>query len=111
MLGKKSVYPLTAENLQALLEYYLPQFEQGTLSNILPRLINVGATLKDLELSLNDIQPYLSELEHYYQHKLLRITLVYLTLNIFHDISWGISFHRNHKDAVSKMREVIGHDH
>ncbi len=56
-LSKTNIYPLSEENLQALLAYYIPYYPQGNLKRLNKEIKNFKLTLKELEFSLQKIIP------------------------------------------------------
>lgn len=56
-LSKTNIYPLSEENLQALLAYYVPYYPQGNLKRLNKEIKNFKLTLKELEFSLQKIIP------------------------------------------------------
>ena len=59
-LSSSNIYPLTEENLQALLTHYFPNSPRGNLKNVVNELNNLRITLKELEYSFNKISPLVS---------------------------------------------------
>ena len=55
-----NIYPLTEENLQALLTHYFPNSARGNLKEIVNNLNNFNLTLKELEYSFTKIAPLVS---------------------------------------------------
>lgn len=56
----KNIYPLTEENLQALLTHFFPNSPRGNLKNVVKELNNMRITLQELEYSFEKILPLLS---------------------------------------------------
>ena len=56
-LYSSNIYPLTEENLQALLTHYFPNSSRGNLKNVVNELNSLRLTLKELEYSFNKILP------------------------------------------------------
>jgi len=56
-LSKTNIYPLSEENLQALLSYYVPYYPKGNLKRLNKEIKNFKLTLKELEFSLQKIIP------------------------------------------------------
>ncbi len=56
-LSKTNIYPLSEENLQALLAYYVPYYPKGNLKRLNKEIKNFKLTLKELEFSLQKIIP------------------------------------------------------
>ena len=56
----KNIYPLTEENLQALLTYFFPNSPRGKLTDAVKELNNMRITLQELEYSFEKILPLLS---------------------------------------------------
>ena len=59
-LSSSNIYPLTEENLQALLTHYFPNSPRGDLKDIVNELNNMRMNLKELEYSFDKITPLLS---------------------------------------------------
>jgi hypothetical protein len=53
----KNIYPLTEENLQALLTHFFPNSPRGDLKSIVKELNNMRITLQELEYSFEKISP------------------------------------------------------
>jgi hypothetical protein len=56
----KNIYPLTEENLQALLTHYFPNSPRGDLKSMVKELNNMRLTLQELEYSFDKISPLIS---------------------------------------------------
>ena len=56
----KNIYPLTEENLQALLTHFFPNSPRGNLKDVVKELNNMRITLQELEYSFEKILPLLS---------------------------------------------------
>ncbi len=56
-LSKTNIYPLSEENLQALLAYYVPYYPKGNLKRLNNEIRSFKLTLKELEYSLQKIIP------------------------------------------------------
>jgi hypothetical protein len=56
----KNIYPLTEENLQALLTYFFPNSPRGNLKDIVKELNNQRISLHELEYSFEQILPLIS---------------------------------------------------
>jgi hypothetical protein len=56
----KNIYPLTEENLQALLTHYFPNSPRGDLNSIVKELNDMRLTLQELEYSFDKISPLIS---------------------------------------------------
>lgn len=56
-LSGSNIYPLTEENLQALLTHYFPNSARGNLKDIVNDLNDLRLTLKELEYSFTKILP------------------------------------------------------
>jgi len=56
-LSKTNIYPLSEENLQALLAYYVPHYPKGNLERLNNEIKSLKLTLKELEYSLQKILP------------------------------------------------------
>lgn len=106
-IGRISIYPLTDENLNALLLYYFPQYPQGILSNYLKLYKDIGITLKDLELCCSAVINCLGELESYSASELTRCNISMYAIDIYHQPKWPHGKTRSYKDTVAKMIEFI----
>ncbi|UCH65979.1 MAG: hypothetical protein JSW63_02260 [Ignavibacterium sp.] len=56
----KNIYPLTEENLQALLTYFFPNSPRGNLKDVVKELNNMRISLHELEYSFEKILPLIS---------------------------------------------------
>lgn len=106
-IGRKSIYPLTDDNLNALLLNYFPEYPQGTLSNYIKLYKDIGVTLKDLEFCCLAISNYIEELEHFCESELTRCNISMYAVDIYFQPKWPYGIMRAYKDTVAKMIELI----
>lgn len=106
-IGRKSIYPLTEGNLNALLLNFFPQYPQGILSNYLEMYKDIGVSLKDLELCCSAITNYLEELESHSTDELTRCSISRYAIDIYFQPNWPHGVLSSYKQTLSKMIDVV----
>lgn len=109
-LSDLNIYPLTEQNLQALLDYYFPFLPPGNIQQLHIELKGTGITLKDLEYASEKILPFISFINERIKHSSTQTNILDYAVEIFliHDIdSYRLSPERIEIIKIIKSKSLI----
>ena len=81
-----NIYPLNAENLQSLLDYFFPHLPKGNVKDLWEEIKKYDLTLIELEYAAIKILPYISKLKDMLGSNPTRTNALDYSINIFFDL-------------------------
>lgn len=85
---ENNIYPLTLDNLRALLEFYFPKYYTGNVSQLLRNLRDVGISLRELEFVAESVQQFVPFIEDRLGFPPSQVNLLMYGLEAFVDEYW-----------------------
>lgn len=105
----KNIYPLTEENLQALLTHFFPNSPRGDLRDIVRELNNMRITLQELEYSFEKILPLISVINEKIGDSPTQTNILDYSVESFLDQEYcNYNIDQERREIINLLRERAG---
>jgi hypothetical protein len=105
----KNIYPLTEENLQALLTHFFPNSPRGDLREIVRELNNMRITLLEIEYSFEKILPLISVINEKIGDNPTQTNILDYSVESFLDKEYcNYNIDQERREIINLLRERAG---
>jgi hypothetical protein len=105
----KNIYPLTEENLQALLTHFFPNSPRGDLREIVRELNNMRITLLEIEYSFEKILPLISVINEKIGDNPTQTNILDYSVESFLDQEYcNYNIDQERREIINLLRERAG---